>query len=373
VAPERRLAALDAIDAVLGQALLLDGARYATPYNFVRALRRRAISVAPPTQSDAVQLLTIHGAKGLEARVVFVMDGDPQAGNPETTTLLVDWPVDAPAPRRCAFVYSESACPASLQALLDDERAAREREELNGLYVVMSRARERLVFSATEPLRPLPGLSWRQRLDPWVQRWTPAEPHASAPDGTGDRTVARLKALPLLGATATPPMPHDASRSELAADTEQTRLGKAVHRLLEWASGAAPDGAAADLGELARAAAFEFASTPAQVERLARTILQSPAARRFFGGPTLRWSGNEVPVGDAGDVLRIDRLVLLDDPAGPSATWWVLDYKLQHAPQQLDAYRAQLLRYRDAVRRAQPGAPVRCAFLSGAGEVIEIA
>jgi ATP-dependent helicase/nuclease subunit A len=373
VAPERRLAALDAIDAVLGQALLLDGARYATPYNFVRALRRRAISVAPPTQSDAVQLLTIHGAKGLEARVVFVMDGDPQAGNPETTTLLVDWPVDAPAPRRCAFVYSESACPASLQALLDDERAAREREELNGLYVAMSRARERLVFSATEPLRPVPGLSWRQRLDPWVQRWTPAEPHASAPDGTGDRTVARLKALPLLGATATPPMPHDASRSELAADTEQTRLGKAVHRLLEWASGAAPDGAAADLGELARAAAFEFASTPAQVERLARTILQSPAARRFFGGPTLRWGGNEVPVGDAGDVLRIDRLVLLDDPAGTDPTWWVLDYKLQHAPQQLEAYRAQLLRYRDAVRRAQPGAPVRCAFLSGAGEVIEIA
>ena len=74
-------------------------------------------------------------------------------------------------------------------------------------------------------------------------------------------------------------------------------------------------------------------------------------------------------------MLRIDRLVLLDEPAavaGQSPTWWVLDYKLQHAPQQLEAYRAQLLRYRDAVRRAQPGAPVRCAFLSGAGDVIEI-
>ena len=31
---------------------------------------------------------------------------------------------------------------------------ARRREELNGLYVAMSRARERLVFSATEPHRP---------------------------------------------------------------------------------------------------------------------------------------------------------------------------------------------------------------------------
>ena len=369
VAPERRLAALDAIDAVLGQALLLDGARYATPYNFVRALRRRAISVAPPSQSDAVQLLTIHGAKGLEARVVFVMDGDPQASSPETTTLLVDWPVDAAAPRRCSFVYAESACPASLQIQLDAERAAREREELNGLYVAMSRARELLVFSATEPLRPPPGLSWRQRLDPWAQRWTPAEPRAGAPAAAGDGAVARLKTLPPLDAVVVPlPRPG----AELVDDTEQTRLGKAVHRVLEWASGAAPDGAAADLGELAHAAALEFASSPAQTERLARTILDSPAARRFFGGPTLRWSGNEVPVGDAGDVLRIDRLVLLEEPDGASPTWWVLDYKLQHAPQQLEAYRAQLLRYRDAVRRAQPGSPVRCAFLSGAGGVIEI-
>jgi len=142
--------------------------------------------------------------------------------------------------------------------------------------------------------------------------------------------------------------------------------------VLEWASGAAQQGAAADLGDLARAAALEFASTPTQTERLARTILDSPAARRFFDGPALRWSGNEVPIGDAGDVLRIDRLVLLDDPAGASPTWWVLDYKLQHAPQELEAYRVQLLRYRDAVRRAQPGSPVRCAFLSGAGDVIEI-
>lgn len=371
-APERRLAALDAIDAVLGQALLLDGARYATPYNFVRALRRRAISVAPPSQSDAVQLLTIHGAKGLEARVVFVMDGDPQASNPETTTLLIDWPVDAAAPRRCAFVYAESACPASLQGLLDAERVAREREELNGLYVAMSRARERLVFSATEPLRPPPGLSWRQRLDPWAPRWTPAEPRAGAPAAAGDGAVARLKTLPPLDAVAmTLPRPS----AEPVAETEQTRLGKAVHRVLEWASGAVPDGAAADLGELAHAAALEFASAPAQVERLARTILDSPAARPFFSGPTLRWSGNEVPVGDDGDVLRIDRLVLLEEPvaeASQGPTWWVLDYKLQHAPQQLETYRAQLLRYRDAVRRAQPGSLVRCAFLSGAGNVIEV-
>jgi ATP-dependent helicase/nuclease subunit A len=91
---------------------------------------------------------------------------------------------------------------------------------------------------------------------------------------------------------------------------------------------------------------------------------------RFFRGPALRWAGNEVPVADAGEALRIDRLVRLDEGAG--SAWWVLDYKLQHAPQQLPAYREQLLRYRDVVRRLQPADTVRCAFITGQGDVIEM-
>ena len=73
---------------------------------------------------------------------------------------------------------------------------------------------------------------------------------------------------------------------------------------------------------------------------------------------------------DGGDVLRIDRLVLIDEGDGP--VWWVLDYKLSHAPDELDAYRAQLLRYRAAVAQAQPGEAVRCAFVTGEGRVVEV-
>ena len=69
--------------------------------------------------------------------------------------------------------------------------------------------------------------------------------------------------------------------------------------------------------------------------------------------------------------LRIDRLVRLEEKgAGP--VWWVLDYKLRHAPEALDEYREQLLRYRDVVRSAEPGATVRCAFIAGDGRVVEI-
>ena len=128
VPPEQRALALDAIDAVLAQALLLDGGRYATPYGFVRALKRRAVKSAPPVRADAVRLLTVHGAKGLEADTVFVIDADPERPTTETTTLLVDWPVEAERPRRCAFVYSESRCPPSLvDAARARDRGARAR------------------------------------------------------------------------------------------------------------------------------------------------------------------------------------------------------------------------------------------------------
>jgi ATP-dependent helicase/nuclease subunit A len=356
----QRVAALDAIDAVLAQALTLDGARYATPYNFVRALKRRSVKAAAPALADAVQLLTVHGAKGLEARVVFVMDAEPETKNPDTATLLIDWPVECAAPQRCAFVYAEAACPPSLALLLEAEQTARRREELNGLYVAMSRAKQRLVFCATEPFRRAPAASWWQRVEPLARPF--AFDHAAPPVPMAALPPARLKALHFEA------RPEAAWQPAASADTDATRLGKAVHRALEWAASTPSN---ADHAELAGAAAAEFGAPAAAVAQLAGAILQSADCARFFTGPQLRWAGNEVPIGEGGEVLRIDRLVQLDDGAA-GLVWWVLDYKLQHTPQALEAYRAQLLRYRDAVRRAQPGEVVRCAFVTGAGEVVEI-
>ena len=111
-------------------------------------------------------------------------------------------------------------------------------------------------------------------------------------------------------------------------------------------------------------------ATDGYLLKLRTFVGKQPSIVVFFGGPTLRWSGNEVAVAEAGEVLRIDRLVELEDEG--RRTWWVLDYKLSHAPEAMDVYRAQLLRYRRAVQAAQPGAEVRCAFITGAGAVVEV-
>jgi ATP-dependent helicase/nuclease subunit A len=141
-----------------------------------------------------------------------------------------------------------------------------------------------------------------------------------------------------------------------------------VHRVLEWASG---QPAGADLTDLAEGAAAEFGAPASEVARMAGAIWRNPQCRRFLAGPGLLWAGNEVPMADAGEMLRLDRLVKLDDGAGP--TWWVLDYKLALQPGEQAEYREQMQRYRRVVAALAPGEPVRCALVNGQGDVIEVA
>ncbi|MDO9313233.1 MAG: UvrD-helicase domain-containing protein [Burkholderiaceae bacterium] len=378
VPPTRRAAARASIDALLAQSLMLDGARGATPYNFVRALRRRRLTIAVPAQSDAVQLLTVHGAKGLEAEVVFIMDTQPEPNVAETATLLVKWPVESPHPVCCAYVYAESQCPPLLQPLFDEELAARRREELNGLYVSMTRAKHRVVVSATAPHRVSPTVSWWQRLEPHTVAWAPASfGHAPADTSMAD---VRLPVLPDWQSPATAGVaPGVGAAGSQDDSSDASRLGQAVHRVLEWAVRSDRPAVSA-LDVLCVAAAREFGAELSGVQRVAGAILGSPDCQRFFDPAGCFWAGNEVGVNEGGEVLRIDRVVHLRDAGdgvSPEAAgvgvWWVLDYKLSHSPQDLDDHRQQLLRYRRAVLRLQPGATVRAAFITGRGAVIELA
>jgi ATP-dependent helicase/nuclease subunit A len=367
VPPEQRAFALDAIDAVLAQSLSLDGGRYATPYAFVRSLKKRALKAALPVRASTVRLLTVHGAKGLEADTVFVIDTEPERSNPATTTLLVEWPVEAERPTRCAFVYNENRCPPSLRAALDDELRAREREELNGLYVAMSRAKRRLVFSATEPYLTPNGPTWWSRVGVACPA-APAGQGELAFDAPAAVAAAAAPDADVVIATLPPGRAPSIGTRVRAVETApaSARIGRAIHRALEWIV-ADP---AIDRDEAADAAAREFGAAVAPVRHGVAAIVDHPDGARFFRGPQIRWSGNEVSIGDEGEVLRIDRLALVDEGGGP--VWWVLDYKLSHAPEELDAYRAQLLRYRTAVARAQPAEIVRCAFVTGEGRVVEV-
>jgi ATP-dependent helicase/nuclease subunit A len=386
--PRLRARALHAVRALLAAALELDGGRNASAYRFVRELRRLPLKAAAAQTPAAVRLLTIHGAKGLEAKFVFLMDTEPEPPKNETTTLFVDWPVEATRPSRVAFVAAEARCPAAWAAWLMQEQGERAREEVNALYVALTRAEDRVLISRTLPHRGGGAAgSWWSRLSSLAEAWVEApaaltsvserdERGAQADEGdaerghTADEAEYPLLPLPTRTARGSPATDAEAHRDVAAVsspDTAATRLGKAVHRLLEWLT----RDPSLDRRESARAAAAAFDIGPEAdtVARIAQRILDHPSTRRFFDPAHIEWAGNEVPIVTAdGQPRRIDRMVRL---RGPDSGWWVLDYKLSGDPMGDAGNVAQLAAYREAVARVVNDEAVRAAFIAGSGALVE--
>ncbi len=338
----------------------MDGARYATPYAFVRALKAGGIRAPATSRADAVSLLTVHGAKGLEAPVVLMLDTDAPPAKAETMGVIVEWPGEAPAPWRFAFIASETRPPACSVEALEVEKAARQREELNALYVAMTRARRQLVLSSVEPYIPAEG-SWWQRLLPFSDELdapAPATPLASAAaPGPFSLPVVPLQA----GAAA----PSDEVQAP-AADSPESRFGQAVHQLLErWTPGSEMFPAAQ-----LRRAARDYGLDDGQLREaaaMARRILQGEGAWAWRSD-AIDWQGNEVTLLHEGETLRLDRLVRRRG----SGEWWVFDYKSRGQAHEQPELLAQLRRYRQAVAQANAGAVVKAAFLTGQGRLVEI-
>jgi ATP-dependent helicase/nuclease subunit A len=381
---DQREGVLANLRALLAAALQVDGGRYVTAYALVRALRAGGIQAPVRADVHALRLLTIHGAKGLEAPLVLMLDTDGESLKSQTMGVLVDWPGEALYPQHFVFLASESKPPACVADALATEQTARSREELNALYVALTRTQRTLVVSSLEPHIANPA-SWWQRLQdhaqdaPWQSGLhAGADPYAAGavapvpgiytllslpnmPVAPVEYAQAAIKSIAEYGVACEP---------DAAQDSLDSRIGQAMHRLLErrpsrGTVATAYPWSAAQLDAVAR----EFSLEPAQVEvaqGMAQTILRGEGAWAWDPSQLL-WQGNEVGLVHQGRMLRIDRLVQHSE-----GQWWVLDYKSTAQPHLQPELRAQLLAYRAAVAQAQPGQSVRAAFLTAQGTLIEL-
>jgi len=300
----------------------------------------------------------------------LILDTDAPAPVASSMGVLMVWPGQAPAPQRLVFLASETDPPACATDVLQTERAEREREELNALYVAMTRAQQRLVLSSVQPHREAPR-SWWQRLAPLC---TPLEVADLSPP-TNALSVApetvELACLPswtaeVRGHPTQAPMVGMAQPSTLAVDSTESRVGQAMHRLLEWAVLDQRHCSDAQV----RAVTSEFALDDHQAQQAAE------AAQHILGGEgawawdatRVDWHGNEVSLAWQSQILRLDRLVHRSD----TQEWWVLDYKSHAQPHTVPELVIQLRSYREAVQSAYPNDVVRCAFLTAAGSLKEL-
>ena len=361
----QREAVLANLRALLGVALQMSGGRFVTPYAFVRALKAGGVLAPAAVNPLAVRLLTIHGAKGLEANVVLLLDTDTPERNADSMGVLVDWPGEAEWPNKFVFLVSESQPPACVLPTLEAERIERQREELNALYVALTRARHTLAVSSIEPYRTT-GRSWWARLEPLATPVAPAPTLVSAalPDTVEIKEFYMKELPPALVFVHSVAIENEVVEPEPDSDPLRARIGKAMHRLLEWGNLASHNIAAATR---------EFVLSPAhgqEAAAMAGRILQGEGAWAWDPA-VVSWQGNEVELMVQGQLLRLDRLVQRQDP-GHVGHWWVLDYKSTNTPQKQAALMAQLRGYQAAVQALYPDAVVKCAFLTPQGAVLEI-
>ncbi len=134
---------------------------------WLRQLLLCSEQVYDPGPAQALRLLTIHGAKGLQADIVYLLDTQPNTPKSDRCVLWRDWPAHAPVPQKMAFLESTANPPPSLQECMRAHKKRQALEDMNLLYVAMTRAKHRLILSSQE--RNSSSITWWQRVQPHSQ------------------------------------------------------------------------------------------------------------------------------------------------------------------------------------------------------------
>ncbi|MBI5938605.1 MAG: UvrD-helicase domain-containing protein [Betaproteobacteria bacterium] len=354
--PERlRAGVLANLQAFLGLTLEVGGGRYPSLPRLLdelKALRDKAGGDAPDEAAtdhgDAVRMLTIHAAKGLEAPVVFLIKADEEGGDREHYGTLIDWPATEDRPRHFSLFGTKNWRGHGRDALFDQERQIAARERLNLLYVAMTRAEQALFVTGLDTSTGwLPPL--QEALEPLAAAQPPWMVWRESAETAPSTEVT----------TAPPPSSRPVGQLRATAGAEAS-FGILVHRYLEALTGGqalAPD---------------EQTSAPAvheQARATAERLIARPDLARFFDAGRFRRARNELEyLGADGELRRIDRLVEFDDEV------WLLDYKTGGLDEADLARRAaphlkQIADYRQAVAALYPEHAVRAALIFTDGQL----
>jgi ATP-dependent helicase/nuclease subunit A len=387
----------DPIDEFISLSLAYERLHPPSLQGFLRWLEEGGVEIKRDLDAgpaDAVRIMTVHGAKGLQAPIVFLPDTLQAPTRPPRLLWLDD--DEAPLvlwPPRAAD--HDAVC----RAARDAANCRRDQEYRRLLYVAMTRAEDRLIVCGWATRRAAPGHCWYNLVEAALATRCDAvdDPFLAArPEADGRRLLrfATAQTAAPEAAAAAPPEPVSAAlpdwarrpplaeptpprplapsrpddappvRSPLAGEgAARFRRGRLIHRLMQTlpdvAESRRPGAAARFLGRPAWGLSYaEQADIAAEVGAV---LADSRFARLFGPG-----SRAEVPVvGLVGERVvsgQVDRLLVT---AGEVL---VIDYKTDRPPPADPAavapvYLRQMAAYRAALACIYPGRRIRCALL----------
>jgi ATP-dependent helicase/nuclease subunit A len=391
--------AADALDEFLNLALDYEARETPSLQGFVAWLRATPTEVKRDMEiaRDEVRVMTVHGAKGLEAPVVILADTTTNPAGPYPPRLITMPGATADAPDRIVWAAARETDVPAMAAARSRALGAAENEYRRLLYVAMTRAADRLVICGATGQRKRPDGCWydlvRDALEPIavaepadigeekalrLRTWRVAEGDAEAPsDGTPASWPCPDWLTRPLAAEAAPAIvsPSQAieERPVLAgAGGEERRRalarGSLVHRLLQ----SLPDIAPERRGAAARRYLERSGTLFDEVERndMARQVLALMDDPRFA---PLAAPGSRAEVPIVGRITRHGRSPVsisgqVDRLAVAAQAVLIADYKTNRpAPRRLEevpeAYLVQLALYRAALAELYPGRTLRALLV----------
>jgi ATP-dependent helicase/nuclease subunit A len=396
------LAARDPIDELMSAALEFERKEVPSLERFHAWFARGDVEIQrdPSARTNAVRVMTVHGAKGLEAPYVILADATADPANLGRRNPPLDLPVGGAKvpvirPRKAELVE-----PFSSMIALEQARDLEEHWRL--LYVGMTRASERLVIAGIEPTRGVPENSWYKRVERALAslgvtpeadgRWTAASRYRGsiAPRALKAKSTRLELSPPAMPewvrtlAPAEPRPPRPLAPSQLAEDREPAppptaqlraaaRRGTLIHQLFERLADVDADAR--------RQRALQWLEQSAGVTDTARReeiadqvcgVLSDPRFAQLFGPGSLGEAPLAATLPD-GRVIAgtADRLLIEESRVS------VLDFKTGRVPdsdaQIPTAHRAQMEAYSEALRVIFPGRHIRAALLYTSGpKLIEV-
>ncbi len=387
-------AARDPIEELVASALAFEREEIASLDRFLAWFGQGEVEVKRDASapSNAVRVMTVHGAKGLEAPLVVLADATHDPDRVGGTSPVVEVPVPGAGPVPVIRPRADECAPL-FRALLDEASAADSEEHWRLAYVGLTRAAERLVVAGVKPKRDVPAKSWHAmaaramealgaeaiELEGWGVGKAFEKGTLASRKGGAKAPLRPISVPPsLLGpAPAEPRPPRPRAPSQLVEDQdslpppgpamrEAARRGNLLHALFERLPGVQ-----ADERRLLALRWLERAQVPAEtrdeIADAACSLIADPRFADLFGPGALAEAPIAATLPD-GTVIAgtVDRLLIEPDRVR------VIDFKTgRSVPCSVEgvppAHRRQMEAYADALEVIFPGRRIEASLLYTSG------